>query len=70
MMEVRGFVKKGSFVPTKSRVKTAEQKLRDRRDKRAVKKAEVESARIRAMFDADRERMLRRYTVVSTNAPL
>jgi hypothetical protein len=54
----------------KASVKTAEKRLQARRDKRAVKKAEAESARIRAMFDADRERLLRRYTVVSTNAPL
>lgn len=54
----------------KTTAKALELRKQARRAKSNLQKAEVESARIRAMFDADRERLLRRYAVVSINAPL
>jgi hypothetical protein len=57
-------VKTASKKTAAARAAKAQEK--EEADQVAQRKAEVESARVRAMFDEDRQRFARRYGVVST----
>jgi len=51
---------------TKTAARAAETQRKAEANEIAVRKAEIESARVRAMFDEDRLRFAKRYGVVST----
>jgi hypothetical protein len=52
----------------KSALKAAESQRKAEANELAVRKAEIESARIRAMFDEERLKFAKRYGVVSTTS--